>query len=333
MSTISPDELINEVQPWDVNSWRRFVENYVVPIKLLAENVAKQFVGDTSSEVSKFLADCATRIVETAKKFLGEVKIGFEVPEDPIECLRLLVERCGNAFLGVGEAGKYTLLAWTLRKVTKEYLFEALYPTLKDEEKRRRTFEILGIREDLPLFIPAVKSPLTERLTILGYLDYPSICRVEEWGDYVTLSILPARESTFGGSLCKFIDGLVAVLSRPGILSSMELSADVVRIYLDKCPSKPAELYRGGWGELNWRTSYTILTELSKWRMDWIWSISGFAVRCVNILVSPDKWDRVEQETNLLSFLRWLMPSLITGRTEMLLSADLRVALLLERKI
>jgi hypothetical protein len=333
MSTISPDELIGEVQPWNVDSWRNFVENCIVPIKPLAETVARQFVGDASSEVSKFLAGCATRIIETARKFLGEVEVKFEVPVDPIECLRLLVERCGNAFLGVGEAGKYTLLAWTLRKVTKEYLFEALYPALKDGEKRRKTFEILGIGEDLPLFIPAVKSPLTESLTILGYPDYPSICRVEEWGDYVTLSILPARESTFGGSICRFVDGLVAVLSRPGILSGVEPSADVVRVYLDKCPSKPAELYQYGWGEINWRTSYAVLTELYKWRMDRAWSISGFAVRCVNRLHSPDKWEYVDQETNLLSFLRWLMPSLITGRVEMLLSADGRVALLLERKI
>jgi hypothetical protein len=333
MSTISPDELINEIQPWNVDSWRNFVENCVVPIKFLAETVAKQFAGDASSEVSRFLADCATRVLEVARKFLGEVKVKFEVPVDPIECLRQLVERCGNAFLGVGENGKYTLFAWTLRKITKEYLFEALYPTLKNEEKRGKTFEILGIKEDLPLFVPAVKSPLTENLTILGYPDYPSICRVEEWGEYVTLSILPAREPTFGGSICKFVDGLVAVLSRPGILSGVEPSADVVKIYLDKCPSKPTELHQYSWGKLDWKTSYANLSELSKWRIDRPWSISGFAVRCVDRLYSSEKWDGVLQETNLLSFLRWLMPSLITGRAEILLSADGRVALLLERGI
>ena len=65
---------------------------------------------------------------------------------------------------------------------------------------------------------------------------------------------------------------------------------------------------------------------------DYAWSISGFAVRCVGRLSSPDKWDDVRQETNLLSFLRWLMPSLITGRTELLLSADGRVTMLLEKK-
>ena len=334
MSTISPDDLINEVQPWNVESWMNFVEGQVVPIKLLAETVAKQFAGDLSSEVSKFLADSATRVIEVAKRFTGEVRVKFEAPTDPIECLRLLVESCGNAFLGVGDGGKYTLLAWTLRKVTKEYLFEALYPTLKDEEKRRKTFEILGIREDLPLFTPAVRSALTESLTILGYPDYPSICRVEEWGTYITLSVLPARESTFGGALCRFVDGLAAVLARPGILSGVEPSVDVVKTYLDKCPSRPPELSYG-WVEFSWRNAYLTLTELSKWRSDYAYIISGFAVRCLDYLAAPDKWESsaVRQETNLLSFLRWLMPSLITGRTEMLLSADGRVALLLERKV
>jgi hypothetical protein len=42
MSMISPDELISEVRPWDVDSWKSFVENHVVPIKLLAETVSKQ---------------------------------------------------------------------------------------------------------------------------------------------------------------------------------------------------------------------------------------------------------------------------------------------------
>jgi hypothetical protein len=332
MSTISPDELINEIQPWNIESWRNFVENHIVPIKLLAENVAKQFSGDASSEVSKFLANSTKCILDTAKKFLGEIKVKFEVPTDPIECLRQFVERCGNTFLGVGEAGKFTLFAWTLRKITKEYLFEALYPTLKDEEKRKRTFEILGIKEDKPLFVPAVKSSLTENLTILGYHDYSSICRIEEYGEYVTLNILPAKEITFGGSICRFIDGIVAILSRPGILSCVEPSADVVKTYLDRCPLRPVEL-QDGWNELNWRMSYVYLTENSKWKVDKAWIISGFAVRCVDRLWSLDKWDGVFQETNLLSFLRWLMPSIITGRTEMLLSADGNVIALLERKI
>lgn len=333
MSAISPEELISDVKPWDKDLWKKFVEMYVVPIKVLADNIARQFVGDVSAEVAKSLAESALRVIEVAKRVIGEIKMEFKAPTDPIECLRLLVEYCGNTFLGVGEAGKYTLFAWTLRKVTREYLLEALYPSLKDKEKRDKIFGILGIKEDLPLFVPAVKSPLTENLTVLGYHDYPSICRVEEWGRPVTLSILPAREPTLGGSICRFVDRLVAVLSRPGILSGVVPSADVVKLYLDKCPTRPSELYEYSWIKHNWRRSYVELDELSRQRSSFPWSIQGFAIRCVDYLKSPDEWGTVHQETNLLSFFRLLMPSLITGRTELLLSSDWRVALTLERVV
>ncbi|MEM1674922.1 MAG: hypothetical protein QXI56_08660 [Candidatus Bathyarchaeia archaeon] len=331
MSTISPEELINDIKPWDKDSWRRFIEEHVVPIRILADNVAKQFVGDASAEVAKALADSASRVIEVARRVIGEVKVEFEAPTDPIESLRLLVEKSGNTFLGVGDGGKYTLFAWTLRKVTREYLFEALYPSLKDKEKQNKTFEILGIREDLPLFVPAVKSPLTENLTILGYPDYPSISRVEEWGDYVTLSILPAREATLGGSICRFVDRIVAVLSRPGILSGVEPSADVVKLYLDKCPARPAELYEYCWIKHNWRRSYAELDEASKIRSDYPWNIQGFTIRCVDHLKPSDEWSGLVQETNLLSFFRLVMPSLVTGRTELLFSSDGKVVLTLER--
>jgi len=55
MSTISPDELIEEVRPWDTSSWRTFVEDNVVPIHTLAKAVERWFRGDISSEVLHFL--------------------------------------------------------------------------------------------------------------------------------------------------------------------------------------------------------------------------------------------------------------------------------------
>jgi hypothetical protein len=338
---MSPDELINEIKPWNPESWREFVEDYVVPIKLLAETISDLCVGDPASEPSKFLAVNAEKVIETSKRFLGDVKVEFEVPADPVECLRLLVEKCGNSFLGVDNAGKYTLFAWTLRKVSREYMLEALYPTLKDEEKQRKTFEILGIRE---LFIPAIKSELARNWIIFGYHDYPSMFKVEKWGYTLILSVLPFKEPTFGGSICRFVDCLVAILSRPGVLSSVEISADVVKNYLDRCPQKPSELYpidrldgRIGWSELDWKKSYSSLSEGFKWEIKGAWIISGFALRCAKDL-SADKLEKpdphyVIKETNLLSFLRDLMPSLIAGRTEILLNENKKIAVLFERRI
>ena len=332
MSVISPEALIDEVKPWSKDSWRKFLENYVVPISVLADTVVKQFAGDPASEISRELAQRAKHVLNVAKKVIGEIKVEYSPPEDPVEVLRLLVEKAGNTFLGVNEGGKYTLLAWSLRKVTKEYLFKALYPVLeKDEEKRKETFRILGINEEKPLFKPAVKSKLADDLTILGYPDYPSLCRIEEWGNYVTLSVIPAKEETLGGSLCKLVDAIVALLSRPGILSAIELSSDVVKNYLDQCPSRPPEILY--WTGISWKEAYQVFRDLGKFRSDYSWIIEGFAIKCVDILSSYNSWSGVHQETNLLSFLRWIMPSVIVGRTDLLFSSDWRVALTIKRTI
>ena len=37
---ISPDDLINEVKPWDAGSWRAFLEGHIVSARALADTVA-----------------------------------------------------------------------------------------------------------------------------------------------------------------------------------------------------------------------------------------------------------------------------------------------------
>jgi hypothetical protein len=223
--------------------------------------------------------------------------------------------------------GKYTLIAWTLRKVTKEYL-DVLYPILKeDEEKRKTVFNILGIRE---LYRPSVRSPIAETLSIIGYPDYVALGRVEEWGNSITLRILPAQERTLGGSLCKLVDGIVAVLARPGILSGIEVSADVVNVYLSKCPSPPPELHSYCLGEFSWKTGYKDLSEHSTWKHDYAWAIKGFVLRCADN-ITIDTESSIRMETNFLSFFRSIMPSLVMGRTELILG-DGRILMVLVRK-
>jgi len=72
MSAITPGELINEVKPWDISSWRNFIEKYIVPVKVLAETVARQFIRD-ASEVSKALANSATRVINIAEKLIERI--------------------------------------------------------------------------------------------------------------------------------------------------------------------------------------------------------------------------------------------------------------------
>ena len=282
MSTISPDDLLLEVEPWNINSWKKFIEEHVIPIKELAQAVHKQFIGDSSSEVAEAVANAANYVLNAAKNIIGEVKTDFEIPSDPVECLRLLVEKCANTFLGVNEGGKYTLLAWTLRKITQEYL-DFIYESLKGE-KREDTLKLLGVQK---LFIPAVKSALAENLTLLGYPDYPSLCRVEKYGTTVTLSILPSRSQTLGGAICRLVDCIAGVLGRPGLLSGIELSSDVVSSYLNRCPARPSQLYQYTFRELYWNQAFKQFRELETISFDYPWIIEGFAIKCVDT-VNPD---------------------------------------------
>ncbi len=332
---ISPEELLQEIKAWDENSWKSFIESNVVPIHILADSISKQFVGDASADVAGVVAKESKRVLDVAGEVLGDISMSYTPPEDPIECLRLFVEYCANTFLGVGDAGKYTLFAWTLRKITREYL-SSIYPSLKDHEKRAKIFGILGIDEKEPLFIPQVRSKLVEDLTILGYPDYPSLFKVEEWGDTIRVRTLPSERKTFGGSLCRLVDTLTAVLKRPGMLSGIELSSDPVSEYRNSIPSKPesGQIYSGSWVNIPWSEFYTKY-DGGKLNAGHVWVIEGFSVKCVDYLSSPSQYSDsyVKQETNLLSFLRSIMPSIITGSTEMLLNDGWNILITIERTV
>jgi hypothetical protein len=175
---VSPDAFVKDVKPWDVFVWKEFVEKYVVPLKVLGNIIVSFFVGDPGAEVAKNLATVAGKVIEIATKVVGGIREEFTAPSDPIECVRLFIEKAANTFLGVDEGGKYTLFVWSLRRITNEY-FEALYPTLaKDEEKKNNVFRILGVKE---IFKPPIKSPISENLTVLGYPDYPPHGTIVSW--------------------------------------------------------------------------------------------------------------------------------------------------------
>jgi len=131
----SPDDFVKDVKPCDVFVWKEFIEKHVDSLKVLGDTVASYFAGDPEAEVVKSLAVVAGRVVEVATKVVGSIKEEFVAPSDPIECVRLLIKKVANTFLGVNECGKYALFAWSLRRITKEY-FEALYPTFVRMRKR-----------------------------------------------------------------------------------------------------------------------------------------------------------------------------------------------------
>uniref|UniRef100_A0A7J3Z6R7 Uncharacterized protein n=1 Tax=Ignisphaera aggregans TaxID=334771 RepID=A0A7J3Z6R7_9CREN len=187
--------------------------------------------------------------------------------------------------------------------------------------RKRAVFEILGVKE---LFKPAIKSPLSDNLTILGYPDYPTYGTVVVWGSGVKLRIPPAQEQTLGGTISKLVDTIVAVLSRPGILSVAELAVDVVSTYLNNAPPYPSEPGDYCRKEERWSNIHTRLSEHSEIDVGYAWALQGLSARCAG-KIYQDREESVQKESNLLTFFRAVMPSVIMGRTELLFSIDGRV--------
>lgn len=67
---VSPDDLIEDVKPWEPSSWRKFIIEYVTPLKVLGETIIRQFAGDPSTEVVRALVEPANSVIEIAKKLL-----------------------------------------------------------------------------------------------------------------------------------------------------------------------------------------------------------------------------------------------------------------------
>jgi hypothetical protein len=108
---VSLDDFVKDVKPCDVFVWKEFIEKHVDSLKVLGDTVASYFAGDPEAGVVKSLAVVAGRVVEVATKVVGSIKEEFTAPSDPIECVRLLIKKAANTFLGVNECGKYALFA------------------------------------------------------------------------------------------------------------------------------------------------------------------------------------------------------------------------------
>ncbi len=315
-----PEELFEELRPGEMGGWRKLVERRIIPLARLSEVFVKYFQGDVSIRAVEKLRIAANNVITVFEEIAGQVDRSYSVPEDPIDVGEKLLEHAANAFLGVGDDGKYTFLAWSLRKIPREYVL-ALYPQLGDQAVRERVFKLLGVEE---LFRPPVSSPLADRLTLLGYPDYPSFARVDEYGDYVTFRILPSKKRTFGGAICRLVDALAAVLARPGILSAYEISIDVLKEY-DRLARSQASIpspYRERSYYLTrvaWRECYRVLREGATLRSDCVNVVEGLGVKLVSS-IRPEAYQNVQHESNLLTEFRGWSPCLVLGLAELLFS-------------
>ncbi|RLE63598.1 MAG: hypothetical protein DRN53_01960 [Thermoprotei archaeon] len=326
MSYVRPEDLFEQIEPWSAETWKKFIENHIVPLNRLSKIYAKYFEGDTSSQVASYVAEASDKVLSVAESMLGYIKKEYAVPEDPIEVGRLLMEHAVNTFLGVGEGGKHSFFIFSLRKLPREYAYK-LYPKLeKEPETREKVFKLLGINE---LWKPYITSPLAEKLTLMGYPDYPMYCRVEKHGYTISLRVLPSKESTLGGTISRLIESLMAILARPGMLSAYELSIDVLTEY-DRAVSGIVSLPRetGEYLKVKYADSYIKLKENSlvgEWNFCGI--VEGLGVKVVSS-VTPESYT-ISRESNLLTEFRKWSSLLVLGKAELLFAILGRYILLL----
>ena len=127
-----------------------------------------------------------------------------------------------------------------------------------------------------------------------------------------------------GGAISKLVDKIVAVLSRPGILSIAEPAVDVVSTYLNNALPYPSELGDYCRREERWSNIHTRLSEGSEIEAGYAWALRGLSAKCAGTIYQ-DREESIYRESNLLTFFRAVMPSIITGRAELLFSIDGRV--------
>ena len=101
MSYVRSEDLFEQIEPWSAETWKKFIENHIVPLNRLSKTYAKYFEGDTSSQVASYVAEASDKVLSIAESMLGYIKKEYAVPEDPIEVERLLMEHAVNTFLGL----------------------------------------------------------------------------------------------------------------------------------------------------------------------------------------------------------------------------------------
>jgi len=329
VKTITSEELFEYVKPWDPEQWGKFIREYIIPIHELSKYVAGSFSGDASARVVHSVFKSADRVVKAAERVLGRIDASYEVPRDPLEAARQLLEFVANIFLGVGEGGKYTLFAWTLRRIPREYIGEMYSKLDQDGEARRKVFEMLGVEEILK---PQIESPLVERIALLGYPDYLRGRLIGSRGTELEVLVTPPRKTTLGGSICRLIDSLPALLKRPGLLSKIELSVqDLATEYLRRAGSLVTTSTISYNKDISWRefarfTSPTVLFASS------LYFIEGITIKSIRKLSPYGTPEYVEKEGDLLDFLRKITPSLVLGILDLVIVDNGRFIILIKRE-
>jgi len=183
--------LLEEIKYWKPEFILHYIEERIVPLRVLAEGASKGFrnLDPRLSFYAKKISELASNIIDKAETIYSTRLPAYEArePSDIYELIELGREFLEKAFnLTIG-AEPRTFFIWSLRKITKIYLKEH-YPKLKDQEVFNSIARILGLEV---LLEPPKMEPeeLFEDYTLYGYPDFATELQV--------------KQKTLGGLVCE----------------------------------------------------------------------------------------------------------------------------------
>ena len=231
-SVISADKLLEDIQPWEPDSWKRFLENYLLPLKSLAEEYVKRISTDTSAQDVQALAEATNKVLRIAEAQNIKPTKTYSIPPNTIDIARELIWYAANIFPSIGEGGKYTLIAWLLRKFFMGQMLETFKNLKKDEKLRNKVFSVLSVKRLMEFDLP---EDLKFDTTLYGYEDYLWYCKplfVSSETSKIGIPIERKEVTSLGASICYLIDCTARLLERRGFLKYFVPEVDPVQAYL-----------------------------------------------------------------------------------------------------
>lgn len=311
--------MLEEISYWERSSWKRFVEEKIVPLNRLAEYISENLAIDPLGEEARAIKDLTGEIINISSSVFGEpINTEYEVSSDIIEAVREFLERGANLTAG---HSPYTFFIWSTRRISRNYM-EAHYSKLFDDVDKFR--EIAGILGWEPYWsVPALKSKLAEDYIIYTYPDYlPAFEITQNLSSRFSFKLVESMDKkTIGGRICQLNRKLWNIVSnKPGIVKMYEVP-DVWSSYGDMCREM---LRRVSWKD---EAFFIDAVPLSENRPRVLYVFEGLfvkKVRGVNL-------DQVEKQMVVFEFWDLIMPPLFLGKYEIVLDQSRSRGVILER--
>jgi len=166
--------LLEEIKYYDVNSYKKYIKDNIIPLFELSD-IVKRYFNDIDTELVKYAEEIHTLSRNIIK--LAEAKLGLKFeerslpePKDIYEVIEYGRRFLETAFNFTSASNPFTFFIWSIRKITKVYL-KAHYPELFKRNTFEKISSVLGLEE---YWRPPEIKPkeIVEDYTIYAYLDF-----------------------------------------------------------------------------------------------------------------------------------------------------------------